>query len=290
MKTIIFGILLVIASSMRAQVEPPSFAQINLDLDSIADISMEYNHELVRKEHAGIFRARDTLHIDGKHKSVLNKYFIKGACLCTSLGNCNTIDEPYIEPKSVELILKRRIYIRLKRKGEHRILSLEPIYNSFWFDNCKYVSMGVYPFLQNLIKVAEFYKNKAYVEPTDVIKRYAKKKILIEYSDSLGNTTSCTISGKQIAFGNKKVKDAKALKFCLTRLDDLFFNGNDMAQFYHIENKIKPEGKLSITVDQKDSTEILMKDKVIDADRVLYNEKLYELINYIGNSQCRFEN
>ena len=133
------------------------------------------------------------------------------------------------------------------------------------------------------MKGKEFYKNKTYAEPTDVIKKYAKKKILIEYSDSLGKTLSCTISGKQIAIGNKKVKDAKALKFCLTRLDDLFFNGNDMAQFYHIENKIKPEGKLSITVDHKDFTEILMKDKVIDADRVMYNEKLYELIDCIIN-------
>ena len=85
-----------------------------------------------------------------------------------------------------------------------------------------------------MIKVKEFYKNKIYAEPTDVVKRYAKKKILIEYSDSLGKTTSCTVSGKQIAFGNKKVKDAKALNFCLTRLDDMFYNGNDMAQFYHI--------------------------------------------------------
>ena len=142
---------------------------------------------------------------------------------------------------------------------------------------------GFYQFLSEMIRVKEFYKNKVYTEPTDAIKKYKKSKFQIEYSDSLGNTTSCTISGKQIAIGNKKVKDAKALKFCLTRLDDLFFNGNDMAQFYHIENKIKPEGKLSITVDQKDSTEILMKDKVIDADRVLYNEKLYELIDYISN-------
>ena len=160
------------------------------------------------------------------------------------------------------------------------------------FKNGKYVfkSLGIGAFLRDMIKVAEFYKNKTYVEPTDVIKKYAKKKILIEYSDSLGKTTSCTILGKQITFGNKKVKDAEALKFCLTRIDDLFFNGNDMAQFYHIENKIKPKGKLSVIVDQKDSTEILMKDKVIDADRVMYNEKLYELINYIGNSQCRIEN
>ena len=133
------------------------------------------------------------------------------------------------------------------------------------------------------IKVKEFYKNKTYAEPTDVIKRYAKKKILIEYSDSLGKTLSCTISGKQIAFGNKKVKDAEVLKFCLTRLDDMFYNGNDMAQFYHIEDKIKPEGKLSITVEHKDSTEILIKDKVVDVDRVMYNEKLYELIDYISN-------
>ena len=63
----------------------------------------------------------------------------------------------------------------------------------------------------------------------------------------------------------------------------MFYNGNDMAQFYHIEDKIKPEGKLSITVEHKDSTEILIKDKVVDVDRVMYNEKLYELIDYISN-------
>ena len=137
--------------------------------------------------------------------------------------------------------------------------------------------------IKDLIKVAEFYKDKTYVEPTDAIKKYKKSKFQIEYSDSLGKTTSCTISGKQIAFGNKKIKDAKALNFCLTRLDDMFYNGNDMAQFYHIEDKIKPEGKLSITVEHKDFTEILLKDKLIDADRVMYNEKLYELLDCIIN-------
>ncbi len=142
---------------------------------------------------------------------------------------------------------------------------------------------GFYRFLSEMIKVKEFYKNKIYAEPTDVVKRYAKKKILIEYSDSLGKTTSCTISGKQIALGNKKIKDAKALNFCLTRLDDMFYNGNDMSQLYHIEDKIKPEGKLSITVEHKDFTEVLMKDKLIDADRVMYNEKLYELLDCIIN-------
>jgi len=142
---------------------------------------------------------------------------------------------------------------------------------------------GFYQFLSEMIRVKEFYKNKVYTEPTDAIKKYKKSKFQIEYSDSLGNTTSCTISGKQIAFGNKKVKDAKALNFCLTRLDDMFYNGNDMAQFYHIEDKIKPEGKLSITVEHKDFTEILLKDKVIDADRVMYNEKLYELLDCIIN-------
>ena len=142
---------------------------------------------------------------------------------------------------------------------------------------------GFYQFLSEMIRVKEFYKNKIYAEPTDVVKRYAKKKILIEYSDSLGKTTSCTISGKQIAFGNKKVKDAKALNFCLMRIDDMFYNCNDMAQFYHIEDKIKPEGKLSITVEHKDFTEILLKDKLIDADRVMYNEKLYELLDCIIN-------
>ncbi|MBQ7482698.1 MAG: hypothetical protein IJT89_01440, partial [Bacteroidaceae bacterium] len=76
---------------------------------------------------------------------------------------------------------------------------------------------------------------------------------------------------------------AKALNFCLTRLDDMFYNGNDMAQFYHIEDKIKPEGKLSITVEHKDFTEILLKDKLIDADRVMYNEKLYKLLDCIIN-------
>ena len=146
-----------------------------------------------------------------------------------------------------------------------------------------YKSPGFYYFLSDVRKVKEFYKNKIYAEPTAVVKRYAKKKILIEYSDSLGKTTSCTISGKQIAFGNKKIKDAKALNFCLTRLDDMFYNGNDMAQFYHIEDKIKPEGKLSITVEHKDFTEVLMKDKLIDADRVMYNEKLYELLDCIIN-------
>ena len=145
-----------------------------------------------------------------------------------------------------------------------------------------YKSPGFYYFLSDVRKVKEFYKNKIYAEPTDVVKRYAKK-ILIEYSDSLGKTLSCTISGKQIAFGNKKIKDAKALNFCLTRLDDMFYNGNDMAQFYHIEDKIKPEGKLSITVEHKDFTEVLMKDKLIDADRVMYNEKLYELLDCIIN-------
>ena len=142
---------------------------------------------------------------------------------------------------------------------------------------------GFYQFLSEMIRVKEFYKNKVYTEPTDAIKKYKKSKFQIEYSDSLGNTTSCTISGKQIAFGNKKVKDAKALNFCLTRLDDMFYNGNDMAQFYHIEDKIKPEGKLSITVEHKDFTEILLKDKLIDADRVMYNEKLYELLDCIIN-------
>lgn len=142
---------------------------------------------------------------------------------------------------------------------------------------------GFYRFLSEMIKVKEFYKNKIYSESTDVVKRYTKKKILIEYSDSLGKTTSCTISGKQIAIGNKKIKDAKVLIFCLTRLDDMFYNGNDMAQFYHIEDKIKPEGKLSITVEHKDFTEVLMKDKLIDADRVMYNEKLYELLDCIIN-------
>ena len=146
-----------------------------------------------------------------------------------------------------------------------------------------YKSPGFYYFLSDVRKVKEFYKNKVYAEPTDLIKKYAKKKILIEYSDSLGKITSCTVSGKQIAFGNKKVKDAETLKFCLTRLDDMFYNGNDMSQFYHIEDKIKPEGKLSITVEHKDSTEILIKDKVIDADRVMYNEKLYELLDCIIN-------
>lgn len=146
-----------------------------------------------------------------------------------------------------------------------------------------YKSPGFYYFLSDVRKVKEFYKNKIYSEPTDVVKRYAKKKILIEYSDSLGKITSCTISGKQIAIGNKKVKDAKALNFCLTRLDDMFYNGNDMAQFYHIEDKIKPEGKLSITVEHKDFTEILLKDKLIDADRVMYNEKLYKLLDCIIN-------
>lgn len=142
---------------------------------------------------------------------------------------------------------------------------------------------GFYQFLSEMIRVKEFYKNKVYSEPTDVVKRYAKKKILIEYSDSLGKTTSCTISGKQIAIGNKNIKDAKVLIFCLTRLDDMFYNGNDMSQLYHIEDKIKPEGKLSITVDHKDFTEILLKDKLIDADRVMYNEKLYELLDCIIN-------
>ena len=146
-----------------------------------------------------------------------------------------------------------------------------------------YKSPGFYYFLSDVRKVKEFYKNKIYSEPTDVVKRYAKKKILIEYSDSLGKTTSCTISGKQIALGNKKIKDAKALIFCLTRLDDMFYNGNDMSQLYHIEDKIKPEGKLSITVEHKDFTEILLKDKLIDADRVMYNEKLYELLDCIIN-------
>ena len=146
-----------------------------------------------------------------------------------------------------------------------------------------YKSPGFYYFLSDVRKVKEFYKNKIYSEPTDVVKRYAKKKILIEYSDSLGKTTSCTISGKQIAFGNKKVKDAKALNFCLTRLDDMFYNGNDMSQLYHIEDKIKPEGKLSITVEHKDFTEVLLKDKLIDADRVMYNEKLYKLLDCIIN-------
>lgn len=146
-----------------------------------------------------------------------------------------------------------------------------------------YKSPGFYYFLSDVRKVKEFYKNKIYAEPTDVVKRYAKKKILIEYSDSLGKTTSCTISGKQIALGNKKIKDAKALNFCLTRLDDMFYNGNDMSQLYHIEDKIKPEGKLSITVEHKDFTEVLMKDKLIDADRVMYNEKLYKLLDCIIN-------
>ena len=142
---------------------------------------------------------------------------------------------------------------------------------------------GFYQFLSEMIRVKEFYKNKVYTEPTDAIKKYKKSKFQIEYSDSLGNTTSCTISGKQIALGNKKIKDAKALNFCLTRLDDMFYNGNDMSQFYHIEDKIKPEGKLSITVEHKDFTEILLKDKVIDADRVMYNEKLYKLLDCIIN-------
>ena len=146
-----------------------------------------------------------------------------------------------------------------------------------------FISPGFYQYLSGMIKVKEFYKNKAYAEPTDAIKKYKKSTFQIEYSDTLGKTTSCTISGKQIAFGNKKVKDVEVLKFCLTRLDDMFYNGNDMAQFYHIEDKIKPEGKLSITVEHKDSTEILIKDKVVDVDRVMYNEKLYELIDYISN-------
>ncbi len=142
---------------------------------------------------------------------------------------------------------------------------------------------GFYQFLSEMIRVKEFYKNKVYAEPTDAIKKYKKSKFQIEYSDSLGKTLSCTISGKQIALGNKKIKDAKALNFCLTRIDDMFYNGNDMAQFYHIEDKIKPEGKLSITVEHKDFTEVLMKDKLIDADRVMYNEKLYELLDCIIN-------
>ncbi|MBO4597027.1 MAG: hypothetical protein J5676_04000 [Bacteroidaceae bacterium] len=70
------------------------------------------------------------------------------------------------------------------------------------------------------------------------------------------------------------------MKFCLTRLDDLFYNGNDMAQFYYIEDQIKPEGKLSITAYHKDYIEIQMQ-KNIDSDRMMYNEKLYELIDYI---------
>ncbi len=142
---------------------------------------------------------------------------------------------------------------------------------------------GFYQFLSEMIRVKEFYKNKVYTEPTDAIKKYKKSKFQIEYSDSLGKTTSCTILGKQIAIGNKKIKDAKVLIFCLTRLDDMFYNGNDMAQFYHIEDKINPEGKLSITVEHKDFTEILLKDKLIDADRVMYNEKLYELLDCIIN-------
>ncbi len=144
-------------------------------------------------------------------------------------------------------------------------------------------TVGFYRFLSEMIKVKEFYKNKIYAEPTDVVKKYAKKKILIEYSDSLGKTTSFAISGKQIALGNKKIKDAKALNFCLTRLDDMFYNGNDMAQLYHIEDKIKPKGTLSITVEHKDFTEILLQNKTIDSDRMMYNEKLYELIDFISN-------
>ncbi len=278
MKTIIFGILLVIASSMRAQVEPWFFAQV--DLDSVDVVSMSYNW--VRK--GRLLESTGKMNIEEKNKNALNRYFIKNAENCGRLNNPSFRD--YSGP--FEQHLKDRRHMTLKCKNKEALL----IVSGNSFKNGKYVfkSLGIGAFLRDMIKVAEFYKNKAYVEPTSVIKKYAKKKILIEYSDSLGKTTSCTILGKQITFGNKKVKDAEALKFCLTRIDDLFFNGNDMAQFYHIENKIKPEGKLSIIVDQKDSTEILMKDKVIDADRVMYNEKLYELINYIGNSQCRIEN
>jgi hypothetical protein len=234
----------------------------------------------------------DTLFLSEKETQIIAKNFFykynkykykKGEnwvpILRRDFDNHNLIYTDVINKKS--LVQSYRFFVNSKDMwmgfaNIHPNSDNHPVYALF-------ISPGFYQFLSEMIKVKEFYKNKTYAEPTDVIKRYAKKKILIEYSDSLGKTLSCTISGKQIAFGNKKVKDAEVLKFCLTRLDDMFYNGNDMAQFYHIEDKIKPEGKLSITVEHKDSTEILIKDKVVDVDRVMYNEKLYELIDYISN-------
>ncbi len=279
MKAIIFGILFVIASSVKAQVEPPSFAQV--DLDKVDTVAVDYNYMLTKKGgDYRVFRAVCSLKIVGRQKNIFNKYFVKNAEITKfedERGN------RVVESLSLKDMLQ--MYCITNNNTNNFYLYK----NGFTYAKEDYKSLGIHAFIKDLIKVAEFYKNKIYAEPTDVIKKYAKKKILIEYSDSLGKTTSCTILGKQIAFDNKKVKDAEALRFCLTRLDDLFFNGNDMAQFYHIENKIKPEGKLSIIVDQKDSTEILMKDKVIDADRVMYNDKLYELIDYVCNSQCGIE-
>ena len=50
MKAIIFGILFVIASSVKAQVEPHSFAQV--DLDKVDTVAVDYNYMLTKK--AGI--------------------------------------------------------------------------------------------------------------------------------------------------------------------------------------------------------------------------------------------
>ncbi|SDG09885.1 hypothetical protein SAMN05216518_11970 [Bacteroidales bacterium KHT7] len=261
-----------------------------LRFDSVVVCKLLYNKE---NEQAGSLfsKYKDAIVFSGTEKKILKIFFFekhlitKSPLLYMRQGNTTLTESNVLAVDYGRNIYRSHIFtdFRVYVSPEDiwgAVTNPDGDYHSI---SKVYKSPGFYYFLSDVRKVKEFYKNKIYSEPTDVVKRYAKKKILIEYSDSLGKTTSCTISGKQIAIGNKKVKDAKALNFCLTRLDDMFYNGNDMAQFYHIEDKIKPEGKLSITVEHKDSTEILLKDKLIDADRVMYNEKLYELLDCIIN-------